>query len=164
MAKELKELEQAEKAEQTGVERVIETASAEEEVVEARTPTGLKVERKAFKYNGSTCYDYFINGKLRGRPIVIHITAYDKGVDGYNYMDVVFNGKPSVDLVMYESKRTDFNGNVTRSTVYKIQDIDPVTGVVYDYRVRMKSSSDESQLKALLAERAALERAAKKTA
>lgn len=161
MAKELKELEQTEQAEQAEANTVVETETGEE-VVGARKTTGLKVERKAFKYKGEQCFDYIIKGKLRGRPVEINLIASDKGVKGYGYMDMVFNGKPSVDFVMYDTKSTDFNGNVTRRTTYEIQDVDPDTGVVYHYKVRMKTNSDAAMLDAMLMERAAIERAAAK--
>jgi hypothetical protein len=144
-----------EKAEQneTAVESVADGTTANETV--GRTVSGFKVKREKFKGgDGREMYSYFLEGKVRGRDVKVSFVASDKGGAGYEFLDLIFDNKPSADLVMYDEAQKDFNGKVlSKRTIYEIQDIDEETGVVYSYKVKPYRETDKAYINIMLAER-----------
>lgn len=149
--------EQAEQAE-TAVETVVEETAVKNL---GRAVTGFKVKREKFNSEGREMWSYYVDGKVRGRDVKVSFIAYDKGGAGYEFLDLIFGAKDSVDLVMYDEVTKDFNGKVTsRRTVYEIQDVDETLGVVYSYKVKPYRETDKAYINIMLAEKAALEKKA----
>lgn len=118
----------------------------------------FKITRREFtSKDGRKMWGYLVKGKVRGRDVEVDFKAKDDG--GYDYLDIIFDGKPTADLVMHDETMTDESGEKRTYTVYEVQDVDPETGVVYSYQVKPSRDSDKSLLKAMIAER---EAAAKK--
>lgn len=142
------------------IETVVETVTEETEVTaeaHGRAVSGFKVRRKKFKADdGREMWSYYIDGKVRNRKVEVSFVAYDKGGAGYEFLDIIFDNKEAIDLVMYDESQKDFNGKViSRKTVYEIQDVDEETGVVYSYKVKPYRETDRAYIKIMLAEQAA---------
>lgn len=141
-------------------EAAVETVTEETEVaavMNGRAVSGFKVRREKFKADdGREMWSYYIDGKVRNRNVKVSFVAYDKGGAGYEFLDLIFDTKDTADLVMYDEAQKDFNGKViSRKTVYEIQDVDEVTGVVYSYKVKPYRETDKAYIKIMLAEQAA---------
>lgn len=155
----------AEKKVQNEVAEPAETNVAAVETVEEETAvktigrpvTGFKVKREKFRADdGREMWSYYTDGKVRNRDVKVSFIAYDKGGAGYEFLDLIFGAKDSVDLVMYDEVQKDFNGKVTsRRTVYEIQDVDETLGVVYSYKVKPYRETDRAYINIMLAEQAA---------
>lgn len=144
--------EQNEAAVETVTEETAVTA-----VMNGRAVSGFKVRREKFKADdGREMWSYYIDGTVRNRKVKVSFVAYDKGGAGYEFLDLIFDLKTEVDLVMYDETQKDFNGKViSKRTVYEIQDVDDVTGVVYSYKVKPYRETDKAYINIMLAEQAA---------
>lgn len=149
-----------ETAENNGtVETAVETITEEMEVTavtNGRAVSGFKVSREKFTADdGREMWSYYIDGTVRGRKVKVSFVAYDKGGAGYEFLDIIFDTKDTADLVMYDEAQKDFNGKViSRKTVYEIQNVDELTGVVYSYKVKPYRETDKAYIKIMLAEQA----------
>ena len=132
-------------------EAAVETVTEETAVTagtNGRAVSGFKVRREKFKADdGREMWSYYINGEVRHRKVKVSFVAYDKGGAGYEFLDLIFDTKDEVDLVMYDETQKDFNGKgISKRTVYEIQDVDDVTGVVYSYKVKPYRETDKASL------------------
>ncbi len=145
-------VEQNEAAVETITEETAVTA-----VMNGRAVSGFKVKREKFKADdGREMWSYYIDGTVRNRKVKVSFVAYDKGGAGYEFLDLIFDTKDAVDLVMYDETQKDFNGKIiSKRTVYEIQDVDEVTGVVYSYKVKPYRETDKAYINIMLAEQAA---------
>ena len=115
------------------------------EKVENKT---LYVERESFKgSDGREFWSYIVKGKVRGRDVKVDFMPKDKG--GYEPLDIVFDVKPTAELVMSEEEMTNDNGKITKYTSYKVRNIDEF-GIVYECSVKPARDSDKALLTMLL--------------
>lgn len=139
-------------------ETTVETVTEETAVTagtKGRAVSGFKVRREKFNSDGREMWSYYIDGTVRNRKVKVSFVAYDKGGAGYEFLDLIFDTKDTVDLVMYDETQKDFNGKViSKRTVYEIQDVDEVTGVVYSYKVKPYRETDKAYIGIMLAEQA----------
>lgn len=145
-----------ETAENETVETITEE-TAVKAVTNGRPVSGFKVKREKFKADdGREMWSYYIDGKVRNRNVKVSFVAFDKGGAGYELLDIIFDLKDEIDLVMYDETQKDFNGKViSKRTIYEIQDVNEVTGVVYSYRVKPYRETDRAYIGIMLAEQAA---------
>lgn len=141
-------------------ETTVETVTEETAVTagtKGRAVSGFKVKREKFKADGGReMWSYYIDGTVRNRKVKVSFVAYDKGGAGYEFLDLIFDTKDAVDLVMYDETQKDFNGKIiSKRTVYEIQDVDENTGVVYSYKVKPYRETDKAYISIMLAEQAA---------
>lgn len=147
--------------EENGTNETVVEAVTEETavtvVMNGRGVSGFKVRREKFKADdGREMWSYYVDGKVRNRKVKVSFVAYDKGGAGYEFLDLIFDTKDEVDLVMYDETQKDFNGKViSKRTVYEIQDVDEETGVVYSYKVKPYRETDKAYINIMLAEQAA---------
>ncbi|MDE6441423.1 MAG: hypothetical protein K2L12_01555 [Clostridia bacterium] len=141
---------------ETAVETVTEE-TAVTAVMKRHAVSGFKVRREKFKADdGREMWSYYIDGEVRHREVKVSFVAYDKGGAGYEFLDLIFDTKDAVDLVIYGETQKDFNGKViSKRTVYEVQDVDAVTGVVYSYKVKPYRETDKAYINIMLAEQAA---------
>lgn len=122
----------------------VETATAVNEV------KNLIVEREKFKAkDGKDYWSYVVYGKVRGRNVKVDFAAKDQG--GYEVLDIIFDVKPTAELIMHDEEMTDDNGKTTKYTVYEVQNVDE-NGIVYNYKVKPSRDSDKSLLNMLINE------------
>lgn len=83
----------------------------------------LVVERKEFtSRDGREMWGYFVRGKVRGREVRIDFQAADQG--GYEVLDIIFEIKPTAELVMHDEVMLSEDGTKTPYTVYEVRNVD----------------------------------------
>ena len=127
-------------------ESVESTTTAE---VSATTEKKLVVEREKFiAKDGREMWGYVVHGKVRGRDTKVDFNAYDQG--GYEVLDMVFDIKPTADLLMREENMTDGDtGEIRKYTIYEVKNIDE-DGDEISCRIKPARDSDKSILAYLL--------------
>ena len=111
----------------------------------------LVVERETFESNGREMYGYYVAGKVRGRDVKVDLVAKDQG--GYEILDIIFDIKPTADLILHDEEMTNDDGSKMKYTVYEVQNIDE-DGIKYTYKVKPARDSDKTILDILLQQRA----------
>lgn len=125
----------------------------------------LTVERESYKgKDEKDYYGYFVRGQVRGREIRADLSPKNRDFDGYDILDLIFDIKPTAELIVREETSETASGAVTRYTVYEVQNTDE-DGITYTYKVKPRAESDKSVLSVLLQQaRKAEETAAAKKA
>ena len=112
----------------------------------------LIVEREEFKgKDGKNYWGYAVKGKVRGRDVKVDFSAADQG--GYEVLDIIFDIKPTAELVMRDEVMVGDDGTRTPYTVYEVQNVDE-DGEIYSYQVKPARKSDKSLLQFMLIEKA----------
>ena len=108
----------------------------------------LTVIREKFKGKEDKEYwAYLVKGNLRGREIKVDLVPKDFG--GYEPLDIVFDVSETAQLIVCDEHITDMNGNKTKFTTYKAQNVDE-NGIVYECAIKPQRDSDKSLLAMLL--------------
>ncbi len=133
-------------ANEKNVKATESTTTAE---VSATTEKRLVVEREKFiAKDGREMWGYAVHGKVRGRDTKVDFNAYDQG--GYEVLDMVFDIKPSAELLIHVESMTDKDtGEVREYTVYEVKNIDE-DGDEISCRIKPARDSDKSILAYLL--------------
>lgn len=119
----------------------------ETQVTEQQTEN-LIVERETFTSKDKReMYGYFVRGKIRGRDVKVDFNAEDQG--GYEVLDIIFDIKPTAELLITENEMTNDDGTKQRYTTYEVQNVDE-DGIVYKYKVKPARKSDKAYLDVLL--------------
>lgn len=119
----------------------------------------LVVERETFESkDGREMYGYYVAGKVRGRDVKVDLVAKDQG--GYEILDIIFDIKPTADLILHDEEMTNDDGSKMKYTVYEVQNIDE-DGIKYTYKVKPARDSDKTILDILLQQRAKAKEKAK---
>ena len=125
--------------------------TANEEATTEQVVTAKKclyVERETFTAKDKReMYGYFVRGKIRGREVKVDFNAKDQG--GYETLDLIFDINPKAELLIHDETMTDDKGNVTKYSVYEVQNVDEF-GIVYKYKVKPARESDKTYLDILL--------------
>lgn len=117
-------------------------------VVQEKVSKNLIVERKTFDTkDGRAMWNYFIKGKARGRDVQVDFIASDQG--GYEVLDIIFDIKPTAELVMHDEVMVNDDGTKNSYTVYEVQNIDE-DDEIYSYPVKLARKSDKSLLAFML--------------
>lgn len=109
----------------------------------------LVVEREKFTAkDGREMWGYAVKGKVNGRETKVDFNAYDQG--GYEVLDMVFDIKPTAELLMHDETMTDTDtGEIRKYTVYEVANIDE-DGDELKCRIKPARDSDKSILAYLL--------------
>lgn len=132
--------------------------------VTAKPEKRLIVEREKFTAkDGREMWGYAVHGKgVNGRETKVDFNAYDQG--GYEVLDMVFDIKPTAELLMHEETMTDGEtGEIRSYTVYEVANIDE-DGDELKCRIKPARDSDKSILSYLLKKLNRQANAEKKTA
>ena len=106
----------------------------------------LTVERESYKGKDEReYYGYFV----RGREIRADLSPKNRDFDGYDILDLIFDIKPTAELIVREETSETASGAVTKYTVYEVQNTDE-DGITYTYKVKPRAESDKSVLSVLL--------------
>lgn len=89
--------------------------------------------------------------KFEDGEVVVDFSAADQG--GYEVLDIIFDIKPTAELVMHDEVMVNDDGERTTYTVYEVQNVDEA-GEVYSYQVKPARKSDKSLLNFMLKEKA----------
>ena len=109
-----------------------------------KNETTFVLERAPFTTkDGREMYGYFVRYAIHGKEYKADFEAKDQG--GYEFLDLMFTIKPTVDIVMWEEKMTDDKGNVTPYMVYEARVVDD-DGLVYAYKLKLVQESDKAFL------------------
>lgn len=126
-------------------------ATIENDTLSKRQSENLVVKRKEFTTkDGREMWGYYVEGKSRGRDVVVDFSAADQG--GYEVLDIIFDIKPTAELVMHDEVMVNDDGERTTYTVYEVQNVDE-DGEIYSYQVKPARKSDKSLLKFMLIEK-----------
>lgn len=109
----------------------------------------LKIEREIYESKTKEeRFRYFIRGKLRGKEIKANLIPSD--INGYNLLDVVFEGFESADLVItpFEMKN-ETTGEIIKGNTYSARTIDE-NGEIFECPVKPRQKSDKSIIDMLL--------------
>lgn len=110
----------------------------------------LTVERESYKgKDEKEYYGYFVRGQVRGREIRADLSPKNRDFDGYDILDLIFDIKPTAELIVREETSETASGAVTKYTVYEVQNADE-DGITYTYKVKPRAESDKSVLSVLL--------------
>lgn len=110
---------------------------------EATTEKRLIVERDKFTASdGRTMWGYCVKGKIDGRETKVDFNASDQG--GYEVLDMIFNIKPTAELLMREETVTD-GGRTNKYTIYEVGNVD-ADGDELRCRIKPARNSDKSIL------------------
>ena len=136
-------------ANEKNVKATESTESTTTAEVSATTEKRLVVEREKFiAKDGREMWGYAVHGKVRGRDTKVDFNAYDQG--GYEVLDMVFDIKPTAELLMREESMTDGDtGEVRKYTIYEVKNIDE-EGDEIACRIKPARDSDKSILAYLL--------------
>ena len=110
----------------------------------------LIVEREKFTAkDGREMWGYAVHGKgVNGRETKVDFNAYDQG--GYEVLDMVFDIKPTAELIMHDETMVDGDtGEVRAYTVYEVANTDE-DGDELKCRIKPARDSDKSILAYLL--------------
>ena len=129
--------------------KAVATESTETTEVSTKVEKKLVVEREKFtSKDGREMWGYAVHGKVRGRDTKVDFNAYDQG--GYEVLDMVFDIKPTADLIMHDETMTDGDtGEVRKYTVYEVKNTDE-DGDEIVCRIKPARDSDKSILAYLL--------------
>lgn len=117
-------------------------------VEQEKVSKNLIVERKTFDTkDGREMWNYFIKGKVRGRDVQVDFVASDQG--GYEVLDIIFDIKPTAELVMHDEVMVNDDGTKNSYTVYEVQNVDE-DDEIYSYPVKLARKSDKSLLAFML--------------
>lgn len=132
-----------------------QTKAIEQTVTDNQTETETKnliVERETFTgKDGEEYWSYAVKGTVRGRETKVDFVAADQG--GYEVLDIIFDIKPTAELVIRDEVMVSDDGTRTPYTVYEVQNVDE-NGEIYSYQVKPARKSDKSLLNFMLMERA----------
>lgn len=118
------------------------------QVTEQQATENLIVERETFTSKDKReMYGYFVRGKIRGRDVKVDFNAEDQG--GYEVLDIIFDIKPTAELLITENEMTNDDGTKQHYTTYEVQNVDE-NGIVYKYKVKPARKSDKAYLDVLL--------------
>ena len=122
--------------------KVMESTTTAAEVT-AMPEKRLIVEREKFTWG------YAVHGKgVNGRETKVDFNAYDQG--GYEVLDMVFDIKPTAELIMHDETMVDGDtGEVRAYTVYEVANVDE-DGDELKCRIKPARDSDKSILAYLL--------------
>lgn len=129
---------------------VTENTEATAKATIAAPERRLVVEREKFTAkDGREMWGYAVHGKgPNGRETKVDFNAYDQG--GYEVLDMVFDIKPTADLIMHDESMIDTEtGEVRTYTVYEVANVDE-DGDELKCRVKPARDSDKSILAYLL--------------
>ena len=119
-----------------------------EEEIEITKPNIFKLKQKGFMgRDGNVYYGYIVDVVLRGRDMKVDFVPKDKG--GYEVLELVFNGKKTVDLYVTEDTMVDSTGKKTRFKVYTARSIDE-NGEIFEINVKPDKDSDKSIIENVL--------------
>ncbi len=136
------------------VKKVTEEQPAGETKNESATKAtnNLIVEREQFTAkDGREMWGYAVYGEVRGREVKVDLVAVDQG--GYDVLDIIFDIKPTAELVMHDETITNEDGTKRTYTVYEVQNADE-DGEIYSYQVKPAKKSDKSLLDFILMRKA----------
>lgn len=108
------------------------------------------MEREKFTAkDGREMWGYAVKGKgVNGRETKVDFNAYDQG--GYEVLDMVFDIKPTAELLMHDESMTDSEtGEIHTYTVYEVSNVDE-DGDELKCRIKPARDSDKSILAYLL--------------
>ncbi len=132
-----------------------QTKATEQALTDNQTEMGTKnliVERETFTgKDGEEYWSYAVKGTVRGRETKVDFVAADQG--GYEVLDIIFDIKPTAELVIRDEVMVSDDGTRTPYTVYEVQNVDE-NGEIYSYQVKPARKSDKSLLNFMLMERA----------
>ena len=129
---------------------VTEGTEAAAEATAATPERRLIVEREKFTAkDGREMWGYAVHGKgPNGRETKVDFNAYDQG--GYEVLDMVFDIKPTAELIMHDESMTEGEtGEVRTYTVYEVANVDE-DGDELRCRIKPARDSDKSILAYLL--------------
>ena len=115
----------------------------------------LMVQRKLSNYKtqrGEDCYNYRVEGVLRGRTVHVDLDPMDRG--GYQMLDIAFFEETELPLTVINNIIKDKDGKKNVITTYEVRSFDE-SGVLYTATIKPAEKSDKDLLNALLSALAA---------
>ena len=111
----------------------------------------ILVKREIFnsKKTNKECFNYFVEGNVRGKDVKIGLVPPDLG--GYTVLDIVFNGQNECDLIVTPFEITDDKGKVISGNTFVVRSLDE-NGEVYECKVKPARNSDKDLLGMLIKE------------
>ena len=110
-----------------------------------KNETIFVLERKPFATkNGKEMFNYFVRYNVYGEDRFADVLAVDQG--GYEFLNVMFTIKPTVDLVMWQEVMTDESGAKKEYDVFEARVVDE-NGYLFAYKVKLAKPSDKAFLK-----------------
>lgn len=112
-----------------------------------KNETTFVLERAPFKTkDGREMFNYFVPCKIMGMDYAADILPKDPG--GYEFLNLMFKIKPTVDLVMWQEVMTDEKGRETEYDVLEARVVNE-DGLVFNYKVKLAQPSDKAYLNVL---------------
>ena len=111
----------------------------------------ILVKREIFisKKTNKECFNYFVEGNVRGVDVKIGLVPPDLG--GYTVLDIVFNGEMECDLIVTPFEITDDIGKVISGNTFVVRSIGE-DGEVYECKVKPARNSDKDMLNMLISQ------------
>jgi len=109
----------------------------------------ILVKREIFKSlkTNKECFNYFVEGNVRGTDVKIGLVPPDIG--GYTVLDIVFNGAMECNLIVTPFEIKDDKGNVISGNTFIVRSSDE-NGEVYECKVKPARNSDKDLLSMLI--------------
>ena len=106
----------------------------------------LMVKRETYTKDGETFFSYFVEGVIRGKNVKARVSPSDQG--GYVLLDIIFDGKDEVELVVTPSSMVGEDGRQIEFVIYECRDVDE-NGQVFACKVKPQRQSDKAILEML---------------
>ena len=104
------------------------------------------VKRETYQKDGKEYFAYFIEGKVKGKPVRVNVVPHDIG--GYTVLDIVFEGAKEVKLDVRSFTMKNDKGEETVINTFNVVSLDD-NGEVYECPVKAKNKSDKILLSML---------------
>ncbi len=108
----------------------------------------LLVQRETYKNkkDGKEYWTYFIRGKVLGKDVRADIAVKGEDAGGYEILDLFFDDKRDVELVVSNRTMTDDKtGKVTEYTAFEVRIVD-ADGEEYIFPVSPRKPSDKFKI------------------
>ncbi len=109
----------------------------------------ILVKREIFKSKKTNkdCFNYFIEGNVKGVDVKVGLVPPDLG--GYTVLDIVFNGQNECNLIVTPFEIKDEKGNVISGNTFLVRSVDE-DGEIYECKVKPARNSDKDMLGMLI--------------
>ena len=77
------------------------------------------VKRETYVKNGKSFYAYFVKGEIKGKEIKASVIPKD--IAGYALLDIIFEGRPEVDLVVTPYEMQTEQGEIISGNTYSVK-------------------------------------------
>lgn len=116
---------------------------------EEQKETKLFVKREKFTAtDGNDYYNYALYGSVRGRDIKVDFAPEDVG--GYEVLEIVFDKKDEVELIVKIGENTGSDGKKMRYNSFILRSFDEEDNFYYECPVKPSRKSDKALLTMLL--------------